>query len=281
MCLVPFCKVYETNHGDKHIGFPTQTGADGDTIHQWVLPIPDGVDVDVLAELLNQAADHWRQNPRAAKVKVMDSDPLMCVHGRPADGICPHCLGEAGGDPANSVTVGPFQVFSKCEGRFPPVTVSVGDAKSGNPGLVDIAVKQGGAVLQQYSDINLHGLEIVRVVEKNTIDEDGFPARVTLRREIPINGEFEPRDRDYVQVSDAEQDALELLWRLVYPDPKEEWGYPGEVFRHVKALLTEYHAVYKAAKAYCNTVEGSSEEFEALSALADAVAGVKDGGGIQ
>lgn len=71
---------------------------------------------------------------------------------------------------------------------------------------------------------------------EDPISEDGMPARVTLRRLIDINGIPTWVDRVYTQLTDAETDALDLLWGLVYPG-KTDWEYPAQVFRHVRDVM--------------------------------------------
>lgn len=38
--------------------------------------------------------------------------------------------------------------------------------------------------------------------------------------------------------TEAEMDTLDKIWQLVYPG-KTDWEYPGQVYRHVRAMIDE------------------------------------------
>lgn len=56
---LPFCKIYGTKRRDRMIGFPLRETEKGDYLQHWTLPVPANVDLDVLAKILNQAAEDW------------------------------------------------------------------------------------------------------------------------------------------------------------------------------------------------------------------------------
>jgi hypothetical protein len=56
---VPFCKVYETEGGDKTICFPTKMGDKGDSIERYTYNPREDADLDVLAKFFNDRAERW------------------------------------------------------------------------------------------------------------------------------------------------------------------------------------------------------------------------------
>lgn len=56
---IPFCKVYETEGGQKVIGFPTEITDDGDVIYPGILSVSDDIDIEGRAAFLNRRAARW------------------------------------------------------------------------------------------------------------------------------------------------------------------------------------------------------------------------------
>lgn len=121
----------------------------------------------------------------------------------------------------------------------------------------DPIAELGGSVLPEVvseggSDdpAKLTHATVVTAMSGGADEDDGMPRRIVVLRRWAKYG-IEAR-RQYIQLSDAETDALTLLWRLVYPkhgegrqEPLEEpaadeWEYPAQVYRHVKGLIQEY-----------------------------------------
>jgi len=128
----------------------------------------------------------------------------------------------------------------------------------------DPIAELGGSVLPQWVSEDgthdpgkLYHATVVSRISGGEDEDEGMPRQLELVRKWAKHG-IEAR-RTYVQLTDAETDALTMLWRLVYPKPGEErepfatpdegeWEYPAQVYRHVKGLLEEYAALMDAIR---------------------------------